>query len=115
MGAILALTAGLHLLMWIGEQITEYGVGNGVSLLIMAGIIARVPHALVSNLIKTQAETAVLPFTLLVLFFIIVVAVVYITKGMRKIPVQYAKLTRGRQASTAASGTSSRSRSTSRA
>ena len=94
-GAVMALTAGTILLMWIGEQITEYGVGNGISLLIMAGIIARVPEAVVQLVQKT--EGGFLPFALLILFFIIVIVVVYITKGMRKIPVQYAKLTRGRK------------------
>ncbi len=93
--AVLALTAGTILLMWIGEQITEYGVGNGISLLIMAGIISRVPDAIMQMIRNT--EGALLPFVLLILFVAIVVAVVYITKGMRKIPVQYAKLTRGRK------------------
>jgi preprotein translocase subunit SecY len=99
LGAILTLTAGTIFLMWIGEQITEYGVGNGISLLIMAGIIARVPMAL-TRLIEKERSTgqgAFLPFILLVLFLVIVVVVVYITKGTRKIPVQYAKLTRGRK------------------
>ena len=93
--AILALTCGTILLMWVGEQITEYGVGNGISLLIMAGIIARVPEAIVRLVGETQG--GFLPFTLLVLFLVIVVVVVFITKGTRKIPVQYAKLTRGRK------------------
>jgi preprotein translocase subunit SecY len=93
--AVLTLTAGTVLLMWVGEQITEYGVGNGVSLLIMAGIIARVPQA-VLRLVQ-DTEGGFLPFTLLVLFLVIVVVVVFITKGTRKIPVQYAKLTRGRK------------------
>ncbi len=94
-GAVLTLTAGTIFLMWVGEQITEYGVGNGVSLLIMAGIIARVPDAII-RLVQTQ-EGGFLPFTLLMLFLIIVVVVVFITKGTRKIPVQYARLTRGRK------------------
>ena len=94
-GAVMALTAGTILLMWIGEQITEYGVGNGISLLIMAGIIAQVPNAVVR--LVEETEGGLLPFALLILFLIIVVVVVYITKGMRKIPVQYAKLTRGRK------------------
>jgi preprotein translocase subunit SecY len=93
--AILALTAGTLLLMWMGEQITEYGVGNGISLLIMAGIIARVPHA-AAKLVTSETSPA-MPVMLLILFFIVVVVVVYITKGTRKIPVQYAKLTRGRR------------------
>ncbi len=95
LGAMLTLTAGTVLLMWVGEQITEYGVGNGISLLIMAGIIARVPEAIMQLVEKEQG--GFLPFTLLVLFLVIVVVVVFITKGTRKIPVQYAKLTRGRK------------------
>jgi len=95
LGAMLTLTAGTILLMWVGEQITEYGVGNGISLLIMAGIIARVPQAIMRLVEKEQG--GFLPFTLLVLFLLIVVVVVFITKGTRKIPVQYAKLTRGRK------------------
>jgi len=94
-GAMLTLTAGTILLMWVGEQITEYGVGNGISLLIMAGIIARVPDAL--GKLVAEERGGFLPFTLLLLFLVIVVVVVFITKGTRKIPVQYAKLTRGRK------------------
>ncbi len=93
--AIAALTAGAIFLMWIGEQITEYGVGNGISLLIMAGIVARVPDSV--GWLISHEEGAFLPFALFVLFLIIVVVVVYITKGTRKIPVQYAKLMRGRK------------------
>jgi preprotein translocase subunit SecY len=91
---ILAMTAGTVLLLWIGEQITEYGIGNGVSLLIMAGIIARLPEN-VRLLLHTS--TPITPVLLLLLFFTVVVGVVYVTKGTRKIPVQYAKLMRGRR------------------
>ena len=94
--AVIALTAGCILLMWVGEQITEHGVGNGISILIMAGIIARVPEASI-ELIERTKGAMFLPFVLVVLFFVIVICVVYVTKGMRKIPVQYAKLTRGRR------------------
>jgi preprotein translocase subunit SecY len=93
--ALLALTAGTVLLMWVGEQITEYGVGNGISLMIMAGIIARVPQAW-AKLVQEEAS-ALLPTMLLLIFFAIVIVVIYITKGTRKVPVQYAKLTRGRR------------------
>lgn len=94
--AVLAMTTGTIFLMWIGEQITEYGVGNGISLLIMAGIIARVPHKLIELSTSAGSGLAV-PVMLVLMFFLIVVVVVYITKGTRKIPVQYAKLTRGRR------------------
>jgi preprotein translocase subunit SecY len=90
----ITLTAGTIFLMWIGEQITEHGVGNGISLLIMAGIIARLPEN-VHALLRTASP--VTPVVLLSLFVGVVVVVVYITKGTRKIPVQYAKLMRGRR------------------
>ncbi|MCC7140115.1 MAG: preprotein translocase subunit SecY [Planctomycetes bacterium] len=95
MGAVLALTTGTMLLMWIGEQITEHGVGNGISLLIMAGIIARLPEN-VRELVRNH-PSPLTPVLLLALFVGVVVVVVYITKGTRKIPVQYAKLMRGRR------------------
>lgn len=94
--AVLTLTAGTIFLMWVGEQITEHGVGNGISLLIMAGIIARVPHALI-ELVRSKDASLVVPVLLVALFLAIVVCVVFITKGTRKIAVQYAKLTRGRR------------------
>jgi preprotein translocase subunit SecY len=93
--AVLAMTAGTVFLMWIGEQITEYGVGNGISLLIMAGIIARVPNALLA-LLSGGDKSLVVPVLLVAMFVGIVVVVVFITKGTRKIPVQFARLTRGR-------------------
>ncbi|MHC4818486.1 MAG: preprotein translocase subunit SecY, partial [Planctomycetota bacterium] len=92
LGWVLALTTGTIFLMWIGEQITEHGVGNGISLLIMAGIVARLPQSLMaSNLGAAQG------FLLVGLFVLVILGVVFITKGQRKIPVQYAKLTRGRR------------------
>jgi preprotein translocase subunit SecY len=93
--AVLAMTAGTVLLMWIGEQITEHGVGNGISLLIMGGIIARLPYSV--HQLMTQNPSPATPVLLIGLFFLVVVVVVYITKGTRRIPVQYAKLMRGRR------------------
>ncbi|MCU0727009.1 MAG: preprotein translocase subunit SecY [Planctomycetes bacterium] len=96
---LLALTAGGIFLMWVGEQITEHGVGNGISLLIMAGIVARMPEAFIqlfATTDKPQVE-AVKMALLAVMFVFVVLVVVYITKGQRRIPVQYAKLTRGRR------------------
>jgi len=92
LGWITALTTGTIFMMWIGEQITEYGVGNGISLIIMAGSVTRLPHSLLgSDLGAAQG------FLLAGLFLLVVLGVVFITKGQRKIPVQYAKLTRGRR------------------
>jgi preprotein translocase subunit SecY len=99
---VLALTAGGIFLMWLGEQITEHGVGNGISLLIMAGIVARMPQSFMQMFARAEAEgtvrTEILKSVLLaVMYVFVVLVVVYITKGQRRIPVQYAKLTRGRK------------------
>jgi preprotein translocase subunit SecY len=104
--AVLVMTCGTVFLMWLGEQIDEHGIGNGISLLIMAGILAQMPQALyelVRNM-KTELtglsrgqigiETLVL---LVVLFVGVVFGVVFITLGQRKIPTQSAKFTRGRR------------------
>ncbi|MHC4450234.1 MAG: preprotein translocase subunit SecY [Planctomycetota bacterium] len=90
--AVLALTAGSIFLMWLGEQITEHGVGNGISILIMAGIVARLPNSFFAANLGT-AKTVLLTG----MFVLVTLGVVFITKGQRKIPVQYAKLTRGRR------------------
>ena len=94
----LILTAGTALLLWIGDQITAKGVGNGISLIIMAGIIATLPNmfmeAFSSLVITTSIQTMILgiiKFILFVLFYLaIVVAVVYIEGAERRIPIQYA-------------------------
>lgn len=96
---MLSLTAGTVLIMWFGEQITERGVGNGVSLIIFIGIIARFPDALIDEgrqLLNGNREI----LTELALFAImvaIIAVVVLLTQGMRKIPVQYAKRVVGRK------------------
>ncbi|QDT12307.1 preprotein translocase subunit SecY [Planctomycetes bacterium K23_9] len=104
--AVLVMTCGTVFLMWLGEQIDEYGIGNGISLLIMAGILAQMPKALyilVQNMKpeltglsrgQTGVETLIL---LIVLFVLVVFGVVFITLGQRKIPTQSAKFTRGRR------------------
>jgi preprotein translocase subunit SecY len=97
---ILGLTAGTIFLMWIGEQITEYGIGNGVSLLIMAGIVVRIPDAVgqivTASLAPGQRSEIAKLLVMAILFLIVTMGVVYITKGQRRVPVQYAKLVRGR-------------------
>lgn len=93
---VAALTAGTMFIMWLGEQITEHGIGNGISLIIMTGIIARMPNALQQSF--TAAENAhQLLLLLIALWIITVLVVVYITRGQRRIPIQQAKLTRGRK------------------
>ncbi len=103
--ATIAMTAGSVFLMWLGEQIDEYGIGNGISLLIMAGIIARMPDAGVQllapafkNGIQLGTESGVDRFILLAALFVtVVIWVVAITQGQRRIPIQSAKHVRGRK------------------
>jgi preprotein translocase subunit SecY len=94
------LMAGTMFLMWIGEQIDAHGIGNGISLIITIGILARMPTAIQGLIIQLSNEesqqTAILKVILLVALFIgIVVAIVYITQGERRIPVQQQKHVRG--------------------
>ena len=91
---VLALTAGAMIVMWLGELITEYGVGNGASLIIMAGIISELPTSL--NRMRTNDEFYNILVFWILSWIVIVLAIVYITKGARRIPIQYARLTRGR-------------------
>ena len=97
---VLGLTAGTIFLMWIGEQITEYGIGNGISMLIMANIVVRIPDSvgqiLTSSLQEGQRTEIVKLGYLVILFLLVTLGVVFISKGERRIPVQYAKLVRGR-------------------
>ncbi len=104
--AVAVMTAGTVFLMWLGEQIDEYGIGNGISLLIMAGILAQMPMALyelVRNMKPelvglSRGQVGVETLILLVLLFVgVVFGVVFITLGQRKIPTQSAKHTRGRR------------------
>ncbi len=93
----LTLVAGMALLMWFGELITDRGVGNGMSILIFASIIASLPTE-VTALVKTVYQRQpVLLAVLVVLALAIIVGVVYIEQGERRIPVQYAKQVRGRK------------------
>ncbi|GAA5509926.1 preprotein translocase subunit SecY [Novipirellula caenicola] len=104
--AVLVMTCGTVFLMWLGEQIDEYGIGNGISLLIMAGILAQMPKALYELIrnMKTEltglsrGQVGIETLILLVLLFVgVVFGVVFITLGQRKIPTQSAKFTRGRR------------------
>lgn len=95
---LLSLTTGTLVVMWIGEQITEYGVGNGVSLIIMAGIVARMPSMLSGLLNSVDPGEGVQSIvTLVVLYLLIVLGIVFVTKGQRRIPIQQGKQMRGRR------------------
>jgi len=96
---ILTMVTGVIFVMWLGEQISDHGIGNGISLIIMVGIIARAPSVFRSQFIQIQNGLSN-PFTniwLLVLMFGITLVVVAVTTGVRKIPVQYAKRVVGRK------------------
>jgi preprotein translocase subunit SecY len=93
------LTAGTAFLMWLGEQITEKGIGNGISLIIFAGIVASVPGALYRIAEEVRVGT-VNPFgviLLVVIAAIVIAAIVAVNEGQRRIPVQYAKRVVGRR------------------
>jgi len=96
---IITLVTGTVFVMWLGEQISDHGIGNGISLIIMLGIVARAPHVFNAEVLK-MTEGASSPFTnlfLLILMFLITFIVVAVTTGVRKIPVHYAKRVVGRK------------------
>ena len=89
--SMIVLTSGTIFCMWLGEKITDKGIGNGISMLIMIGIISRFPGAIVAEFLSKQLSGALLfLFELAVLFFV-VMSVVMLTQAIRRIPVQYAK------------------------
>ena len=95
---LLTLTTGTLMVMSIGEQITAYGVGNGVSLIIMAGILSQMPSMLLGLLNSVDPGEGVQSIvTLLVLYMLIVLGIVFVTKGQRRIPIQQGKQMRGRR------------------
>lgn len=93
---ILTITTGTILLMWMGEQITEKGIGNGISLIIFAGIVGRMPDALKQLFIKERTDL----LSVLILFFIFILLIYFtiiLTQGTRKVPLQYGKQMVGRR------------------
>ena len=96
---VLVLSAGTAFLMWLGEQINENGIGNGISLIIFSGIIARAPSAVHTTWLSYRAGQISLISIILFLIFalVVVVGLVMVQQGQRKIPVQYAKRVVGRK------------------
>ncbi len=96
---VITLTTGTAFIMWIGEQITERGIGNGISLIIFAGIIARGPAAVINSLrlIKTGEMSLFIGIIILLLMLATVAAIVFIEMAQRRIPIQYAKRVQGRR------------------
>lgn len=96
---MITLTSGTAFIMWLGEQITERGIGNGISLIIFAGIVARFPNAIISTVRLIQAGELSIFFVifLVVMMVAVIGAIILMERGQRKIPVQYAKRVVGRK------------------
>ncbi len=96
---MLTLTTGTAFIMWLGEQITERGIGNGISLIIFAGIVARFPHAFVRTVQEIfKGERGLVPMAVLVVVMVAVIAaVVFVERAQRRIPIQYASRVQGRR------------------
>ncbi|MFH1060529.1 MAG: preprotein translocase subunit SecY [Pseudomonadota bacterium] len=96
---MITLTAGTAFIMWLGEQMTERGIGNGISLIIFAGIVARMPSAIASTFQMVRlGELSIFLLVFLTAFMIAVIAViVFVEQGQRRLPVQYAKRVVGRR------------------
>jgi preprotein translocase subunit SecY len=96
---VLVLTAGTIFMMWLGEQITDKGIGNGISLIIFIGIINRFPFAMLDEyrLISSGQRSLIIEIIILIFMVLIIAGVVLVTQGTRRIPVQYAKRVVGRK------------------
>jgi len=96
---VITLTSGTAFIMWLGEQITERGIGNGISLIIFAGIVARLPSAVTTTLqFMREGELGPLVALLILALSVLVVgAIIFVERGQRRIPVQYAKRVVGRK------------------
>ena len=96
---VLTLTSGTAFIMWLGEQVTERGIGNGISLIIFAGIVAALPSAVTSTFqFVREGELSIFFVILLLLFvFLVVGVIIFMERGQRRIPVQYAKRVVGRK------------------
>jgi preprotein translocase subunit SecY len=96
---VITLTAGTAFIMWLGEQITERGIGNGISLIIFAGIVARMPLAIGNTfrLVRTGEISTFMVVILAAVMLLVVAAIIFVERGQRRIPVQYAKRVVGRR------------------
>ncbi len=93
--SVIILTAGTTFVMWLGERITDRGIGNGISILIMIGIIARLPASLINEI--TTSANAIIVIVEIAALILVIAFCVLLTQGVRKIPVQYAKRVVGRK------------------
>jgi preprotein translocase subunit SecY len=90
---VITLTAGTAFIMWLGEQMSEKGIGNGISLIIFAGIVARIPTAIGNSfrLVKTGELSPLVLLLIVAVMFFVIAAVVFVERGQRRIPIHYAK------------------------
>ena len=97
--SVVTMVTGVIFIMWLGEQITEHGIGNGISLIIFAGIIARYPNGFINmfQMVRAGAMTIFMAVLVLLVMVAVTASVVLVTEGIRKIPVQYAKRIIGRK------------------
>ena len=97
--AMITLTTGTAFIMWLGEQITERGIGNGISLIIFAGIVTQLPSAVITTLemVRVGEMSVFVAALLVVLAVIVIAAVIFMERGQRRIPVQHAKRLVGRR------------------
>lgn len=94
LSATIVMAAGSMFIMWLGERITDKGIGNGISMIIMIGIIARLPHAIVQEFASRLAEQGkgfIMMILELIIFLMVIAATILLVQGTRKVPVQYAK------------------------
>jgi preprotein translocase subunit SecY len=96
---MITLTSGTAFIMWLGEQITERGIGNGISLIIFAGIVAQLPNAIIDTvrLIRIGELPLFVLFPILIMMIAVISVIVFVERGQRKIPIQYAKRVVGRK------------------
>jgi preprotein translocase subunit SecY len=96
---VITLTAGTAFIMWLGEQITERGIGNGISLIIFAGIVARMPNAIASTyeLFRVGQMSIITILVLIIIMILVVAVIIFVETGQRRLPVQYAKRIVGRK------------------
>jgi preprotein translocase subunit SecY len=96
---VITLTAGTAFIMWLGEQISERGIGNGISLIIFAGIVVRIPGAIINTtrLLRTGEMALFLTLLILIMMLVVVGIIIFVELGQRRIPVQYAKRVVGRK------------------
>jgi preprotein translocase subunit SecY len=89
--SMIVLTSGTIFCMWLGEKITDKGIGNGISMLIMIGIVSRFPGAILAEALSKQLNGSLLFLVEIIALFFVVMSVVMLTQAIRRIPVQYAK------------------------